>query len=85
MARKNQSPPKTFEEAVEELEAILTTIESGELGLEDTLSKFERGNFLIHHCRDVLNSAEKQIELISKGPDGSVVIEPMATPEEDES
>ena len=84
MAKKNQSPPKTFEEAVEELEGILTTIESGELGLEETLSKYERGSFLIQHCRDVLNSAEKQIELISKGPDGALVVQPLEDLDSDE-
>lgn len=67
MAKKNtQVPPKTFEEAVDELENILSQVESGELGLEETLVKYERGNFLIQHCRDVLAAAEKQIEQISK-------------------
>ncbi len=55
---KQQTPPKTFETAVEELEKILTLIEGGELGLEETLVKYERGNFLIQHCREVLNAAE---------------------------
>ena len=77
---KQQTPPKTFETAVEELEKILTLIESGELGLEETLVKYERGNFLIQHCREVLNSAEKQIELISKGPDGTWVTKPFEQP-----
>lgn len=81
MAKKNQTPPKNFEDAVEELEQILTHIEGGELGLEETLVKYERGNFLIQHCREVLNSAEKQIELISKGPDGSLVVKPFETAE----
>ena len=72
----NQTPPKNFEKAVEELEQILGQIESGELGLEETLIKYERGNFLIQHCREVLNAAEKQIEVISKGPDGALVSQP---------
>jgi exodeoxyribonuclease VII small subunit len=77
MAKKNQTPPKNFEEAVEELEGILTQIEGGELGLEETLVRYERGNFLIQHCREVLNAAEKQIEVISKGPDGTIETRPM--------
>ena len=80
---KQQIPPKTFETAVEELEKILTLIESGELGLEETLVKYERGNFLIQHCREVLNAAEKQIEVISKGPDGSLVSKPFDAPAEE--
>jgi len=76
MSRKNTTPPKNFEDAVAELEQILQHIETGELGLEQTLVEYERGNFLIQHCREVLNSAEKQIELISKGPDGTWVTKP---------
>ena len=80
MAKRNVTPPKTFEEALQELEQILADIESGEMGLEDSLAKYERGNFLIHHCRGVLNTAERQIELLSKGPDGSLVSEPLEPP-----
>jgi len=61
-----QSPPKTFEDALRELEALLTQIENGDIGLEESLLKYERGNFLIHHCRGVLNQAEKQIETMGK-------------------
>jgi exodeoxyribonuclease VII small subunit len=82
MAKRNLGTPKTFEEALQELEQILADIEGGELGLEDSLAKYERGNFLIHHCRGVLNTAERQIELLSKGPDGSLQSEPMGQPQD---
>ena len=77
MAKKTQPPPKSFEEAMTELEQILTDIESGEVGLEQSLVKYERGSFLIQHCRAILGTAEKQIELLSKGPDGELKAEPM--------
>jgi exodeoxyribonuclease VII small subunit len=77
MGKKNQTPPKTFEEALKELEQILSEIEGGEVGLEESLSKYERGTFLIQHCRTVLGAAEKQIELLSKAPDGSLQSEPV--------
>jgi len=66
MAKRNQTPPKSFEEALRELEDILTSIESGEVGLEERLTRYERGNFLIQHCRGVLGQAEKQIELLTR-------------------
>lgn len=81
MAKKNQTPPKTFEEALTELEQILSEIEGGEVGLEESLLKYERGNFLIQHCRGVLNSAEKQIEVLSKSADGGVQSVPLNEPE----
>lgn len=79
MARKTPQPvPRTFEEALGELEGILRQIESGSLGLEDSLARYERGNFLIQHCRGVLNTAEKQIELISGSAEAGVRTTPIA-------
>ena len=45
--KKPHTPPKDFEEALKELEAILAEIEKGEVGLEECLSRYERGTFLI--------------------------------------
>jgi exodeoxyribonuclease VII small subunit len=80
MAKKNQTPPKSFEDALSELERILHEIEGGEVGLEESLLKYERGNFLIQFCRGVLNTAEKQIEQLSQPADGLLQSTPMAMP-----
>jgi exodeoxyribonuclease VII small subunit len=77
MARKNQIAPKNFEEALRELEQILAEIEGGEVGLEESLVKYERGIFLLQHCRAVLDGAEKQIELLTRSADGTLAAEPM--------
>jgi exodeoxyribonuclease VII small subunit len=77
MAKKQQIAPKSFEDAMTELEQILTDIEAGEIGLEESLARFERGTFLIQHCRGVLGAAEKQIEILSKGADGSIQAQPL--------
>jgi len=79
--RKPQAPPKSFEEALAELEQILTDIENGQVGLEESLVKYERGNYLIGHCRGVLSRAEKQIELLSKAADGELESEPISDEE----
>ena len=71
MAKKAQTPPKNFEEALAELEQILGEIESGEVGLEESLTKYERGQFLIQHCRGTLAKAEKQIESLNQQPPGT--------------
>jgi exodeoxyribonuclease VII small subunit len=72
MAKKNQTPPKDFEEALKELEQIVGEIERGEVALEESLVKFERGTFLIQYCQGILNAAEKQIELITKSQEGTL-------------
>lgn len=80
MAKKN-TPPKNFEEAVAELEKILGDIESAEAGLEDSLVKYERGVFLIQHCRAILAAAEKQMEQVTREPSGDLTVTPIV-PEE---
>jgi exodeoxyribonuclease VII small subunit len=77
MGKKNQVAPRTFEEALAELEQIVAEIEGGQVGLEESLVKYERGTYLIQHCRGVLNVAEKQIELLSKSADGGIETSPM--------
>jgi len=79
MTRKTQVAPKNFEDALAELEQIVADIESGQVGLEESLVRYERGTFLIQHCRGVLNSAEKQIELLSKTAEGGLASAPMDT------
>lgn len=79
MSKRSQTPPKSFEEAFRELEAIVAQIERGEIGLEESLLKYERGNYLLQHCLGVLNTAERQIEQVSKGPGGA--LERQAMPE----
>lgn len=85
MARKSQPSPKNFEEALAELEQILADIERADVGLEQTLVKYERGTFLIQYCRGVLNGAEKQIEMLSKGPDGTLEAAGGAVEENDDA
>ena len=55
----------TFEQALENLEAIVSAIEAGEIGLEESIAKYAEGIELIKHCRGVLDSAEKKIQLLT--------------------
>jgi exodeoxyribonuclease VII small subunit len=78
MAKKSpQTPPKNYEEAERELNDIVAEIEAGQIGLEESLARYERGRFLLQYCRGVLDQAEKQIELLSKAPDGGIKSEPL--------
>ena len=66
MAKTKQPQPPNFEEAISELEGILSDMERGEVPLEESLVRYERGNFLIQFCRQVLGKAEQQIEQLQK-------------------
>jgi exodeoxyribonuclease VII small subunit len=56
---------KSFEESVAELEKIVAAIESGQIGLEESLAKYEQGMELVKRCRGILDRAEKRIEQLT--------------------
>ena len=60
----------TFEESVAQLEQIVAAIESGQIGLEESLAKYEQGMELVKRCRGILDKAEKRIEQLTETKDG---------------
>jgi exodeoxyribonuclease VII small subunit len=71
MAKKD--PQETnFEAALEELEAVVEQLETGELPLEESLVAFEKGVGLVIYCNQKLTEAEKKIELLVKDKEGKV-------------
>ena len=58
----------SFEDALEELEAMVERMESGQLPLEKLISNYERGAELIGHCESVLENARKRLDLITLKP-----------------
>jgi exodeoxyribonuclease VII small subunit len=65
-----EEKPKTFEESVADLEKIVAAIESGQIGLEESLAKYEQGMELVRKCRGILDRAEKRIEQLTQSADG---------------
>jgi len=64
---ENQDNLKDFEKSLQQLEKIVAGMESGELGLQESLSQFERGIKLAKTCQDTLAQAELRVEqLIEK-------------------
>ncbi|MBK1831558.1 exodeoxyribonuclease VII small subunit [Verrucomicrobiaceae bacterium R5-34] len=61
----------SFEQALEELEDMVETMESGQLPLEKLIANYERGAELIGHCETVLDDARKRLELITLKPKAS--------------
>jgi exodeoxyribonuclease VII small subunit len=58
---------KDFEKSLQQLEKIVGNMESGELGLEESLAQFEKGIKLARSCQDTLTNAELRVEqLIEK-------------------
>jgi len=64
--QKDEVSTQTFEQAINQLKAIVDRIEQGQIPLQDSLEQYEKGMALIKHCRDILQKAQKRIEKISK-------------------
>lgn len=60
-------PPKDYESALTELEAIVAEMESGQLPLEASLVAYKRGAELLHYCRQQLADAEQQVKILENG------------------
>ena len=68
--------PKSLETGLQDLETIVKTLEQKDLPLEKALSLFKEGVGLVQYCSNVLDQAEKQMEILLEGPDGELKIKP---------
>jgi exodeoxyribonuclease VII small subunit len=63
-----------LEQSLEDLEALVERLESGELSLEEALKEFERGIKLTRACQTALKEAEQKVEILLKNaPDAEPV------------
>lgn len=53
-----------FEQALQDLEGLVTTMEQGDLSLEDSLKAFEAGIKLTRDCQARLGEAEQKVQLL---------------------
>ena len=54
----------SFEEALVELETIVAKLEDGQLGLDDSLAEYEQGVRRLKQCYQLLEKAERKIQLL---------------------
>ena len=55
------STKKTFEENLQDLEAIVTKLETGDVALEDAIDEFQKGMVLSKDLQKTLEDAEKTL------------------------
>lgn len=54
----------SFEEAMNELDAVVRRLESGNIKLDEAVSTYERGMALQKHCTEKLKTAKAKIDLL---------------------
>ena len=73
MKKSNISPDITklsFEEALEQLEEIVSKLEDGSINLEESIDEYTRGVHLKNHCETKLKEATLKVEQIIIDKDG---------------
>jgi exodeoxyribonuclease VII small subunit len=59
--------PATYEEAMLEMEALTSRLESGDMPLDQLLTGYQRGAQLLEFCREKLQAVEDQIKVLDEG------------------
>jgi exodeoxyribonuclease VII small subunit len=62
---KAKESENNFEEHLSELEALVRSLESGQLGLDESLSKFEHGVRLYKECKLKLGEVDKRVKILT--------------------
>ena len=73
MKKSNISPDITklsFEEALDQLEDIVSKLEDGSINLEESIEEYTRGVHLKNHCETKLKEATLKVEQITIDKDG---------------
>ena len=73
------SPPNnlTFEQALEDLEKIVRELEDGQIGLEESLARYEVGVGLLKRCYGQLQAAEQRVLLLTgTDAEGQPILQP---------
>jgi exodeoxyribonuclease VII small subunit len=59
--------PASYEVALTELEALVASMEGGQLPLESLLAGYRRGTELLQYCRSRLDAVEQQVKVLEDG------------------
>jgi exodeoxyribonuclease VII small subunit len=69
----SEKPAPSIEQAMERLDALVETMESGQLPLDKLIAGYEEGIKLVRLCQEKLDAAEQKIQIITRsvaGPGG---------------
>ena len=68
--------PLKFEDAMHRLDEIVRAMETGEIGVEESITQYEEAMRLAAHCRQILDQAEQRIQKIQLDAAGRPQITP---------
>ena len=60
----NEDAPASFEDAMAELQQLVTQMEAGELALEASIAAYKRGSELVKYCLAQLDKVDSQVKIL---------------------
>jgi len=79
-----QNSPKTFEDALRDLEGTVEKLETGDLSLEEALGAFEEGVSLVRYLEETLTAVEKRVEVLTRDQGGVFQLQEVAAEDEED-
>jgi exodeoxyribonuclease VII small subunit len=64
---RSPADPPNYEQALAELESLVSAMENAQLPLDDLLQSYRRGAFLLQFCRARLQAVEQQVKVLERG------------------
>ncbi|MCQ2965481.1 MAG: exodeoxyribonuclease VII small subunit [Alphaproteobacteria bacterium] len=71
--KKEEIEALCFEDALHELESIVSKMDNGQVKLEDAISMYEQGNLLRKQCEKKLAEARLKVEQITTSTAGQAI------------
>ena len=75
MNDKSKEKNLDFEKSLAKLEDIITSLEDGDLPLNESIKTFEEGVKLTKHCQELRTKAELKVQKLLEKDDGSLDLE----------
>jgi exodeoxyribonuclease VII small subunit len=82
LTKEHTETEGSFDALLTRLRSIVDRLEGEELTLEQSLAAFEEGVRLSRLSGEILDRAERRVEVLLKGEDGAPKTEPLDLPEE---
>jgi exodeoxyribonuclease VII small subunit len=79
MSKSDKKPP-SFEDAMKRLDDIVQAMERGEIGIEESIARYEEAMMLATRCRAILHDAEQRIRKIQLDAQGKPTATPLDVP-----
>ena len=79
MSNDNVIDTMTFEEAMNELEKLVESLDKGDISLDQAISAYDKGSRLKDLCQKKLNEAKMKVETIQSSDNSDVIPDKLTT------